>query len=117
MKVRDAALKVLSEASGPLHVEQITEKMLSQRLWETAGKTPSATVAATLYSHIKNNPESSPFILVAPQTFYLRPGYESVVPIQVIPGNATSATRTRAGHKTYSFTDLSLIHISEPTRL
>lgn len=72
MNVCDAAILVLEEASKPLHVNEITNRILSRKLWKSSGKTPTATVGARIYSDIKKNGDSSPFILHAPSTFGLR---------------------------------------------
>ncbi len=86
MGVRDAAIKVLKEADGPLHAREITKRILSQGLWKTTGKTPAATVSARLYSDIKKNGDDSPFILNGPQTFGLKEtgaGIGNMMPLMV----------------------------------
>jgi restriction system protein len=100
MTVKEAAVIVLSEAGTPLRAEEITKKLLSRGLWKTSGKTPEATVAANLYSDIKKKGEASPFRLVAPQTFDLRPGYQ---PEPEAHGHKSSPKK--ATGRTYSFTD------------
>ena len=72
MTILEAAIQVLKEGAEPLHVNEITRRILSRRLWKTSGKTPSATVGAKLYSDIREKGETSPFILHASQTFDLR---------------------------------------------
>ena len=72
MKSIDAIIKILEEAHKPLHVQEITEKLLNEGLWQTSGKTPADTIGAKLYSHVKKHGEHSPFIKVAPQIFALR---------------------------------------------
>jgi len=72
MSVRDAAIRVLQEAGGPLHAKEIAKRLLAKKLWQTSGKTPAATVAARLYMDIKKNGDKSPFVLVGSQTFGLR---------------------------------------------
>ena len=72
MSVREAAIQVLRDAGQPLTAQQMAERMLSRGLWQTEGKTPHATVAARLYTDIKNSGDGSPFVLVGPQTFGLR---------------------------------------------
>ena len=56
----------------PLHVNEITKRILSRKLWETSGETPEATVGARIYSDIKRNGDASRFFLHAPRTFGLR---------------------------------------------
>lgn len=48
MSWQDAIVKVLEDADKPLHTDEITAAILSDGLKSTAGKTPSATVAAMI---------------------------------------------------------------------
>ena len=48
MSWQDAIVKVLEDADKPLHTDEITAAILSEGLKSTAGKTPSATVAAMI---------------------------------------------------------------------
>ena len=106
MGVRDAAIKVLKEADGPLHAREITKRILSQGLWETNGKTPAATVSARLYSDIKKNGDDSPFILTGPQTFGLKETGATPKPTGKSQATqAKSATTAKSAGNTYSFTD------------
>ena len=59
MTVKEAAKKVLEASNEPLNVQQITERILEQGLWETEGKTPDQTVAAVLYMDIRKHGEHS----------------------------------------------------------
>ena len=72
MNVKSAAIQVLKEAGEPLHAREIAKKILAEGLWESAGKTPDATISARLYSDIKSKGEKSSFVKVGPQTFALR---------------------------------------------
>ena len=72
MNVCDAAVLVLREAGRPLHVNEITERLLSRGLWKTKGRTPAATVGARIYTDIRKNRDASRFIRHAPSTFGLR---------------------------------------------
>ena len=72
MNVKSAAIQVLKEAGEPLHAREIAKKIHAEGLWESAGKTPDATVSARLYSDIKSKGEKSSFVKVGPQTFALR---------------------------------------------
>lgn len=52
----EAALRVLEEAGGgPLHYREITRRALVEGLIQTSGLTPEATIAAILYSHMKQS--------------------------------------------------------------
>lgn len=72
MKIQDAAIQILRGAGKPLHVKEITERIMEAGLWSSDGKTPDATVGARLYSDIKEHGDQSTFVKVAPQTFFLR---------------------------------------------
>jgi hypothetical protein len=48
----DAAAQVLSEAGEPLNTKDMVERILSQGLWKTGGKTPSATIYAAIIREI-----------------------------------------------------------------
>lgn len=65
-----AAERVLRDAAEPMHVRDLTARMLDSGLWVTAGKTPTATVAARLATELKRR--SSIFARTAPGTFGLR---------------------------------------------
>src|ERR1043166_1076425 len=49
----DAAAKVLTDAGTPLGAKEMIERMLSQGLWKTEGKTPAATIYAAIAREIK----------------------------------------------------------------
>jgi restriction system protein len=72
MTVKEAAIQILNTEAKPLHVKVMTDMILSRGLWQTQGKTPTATVGAQIAADIKHNGENSPFIRVAPQTYRLR---------------------------------------------
>ena len=63
MNVCEAVILVLEESNTPLHVNEITKRILSRKLWGTSGKTPAATVGARIYSDIKKNGDASRFVL------------------------------------------------------
>jgi len=72
MSARDAAEEVLRQAGTPLHVADLTKRILESGLWSADGKTPQATVAARISTDIKKRGSASPFVRVAPNTFGLR---------------------------------------------
>lgn len=72
MSAREAAIQVLSDAGEPLHSEEITKRILENRLWETGGKTPCATVEAQICTDMQKKGAASPFVRTAPRTFALR---------------------------------------------
>lgn len=105
MKLIDAIIKILDEAQAPLHIQAITEKLLNDGLWQTSGKTPSDTVGAKLYTHIKKNGENSPFIKVAPQTFMLKDKNKHADGLESIPVYTEKSHEKQAQHSVLSFTD------------
>ncbi len=68
--MKDAAEKVLRDAEGPLHSDEITRRALDRKLIATKGKTPASTMAARLAVDAKK--KDSPFIRVVPGTYGLR---------------------------------------------
>jgi hypothetical protein len=72
MSWRDAIVKVLNEAEGPLHYSEISEQILSHGYYKTDGATPAATVNAQISSSIKHDGAKSPFLRVGKGTFTLR---------------------------------------------
>lgn len=73
----DLCKEVLTSTKVPMSAEEIWQKAeeagLSVKIG-TKGKTPSATIAAQLYTHIKNNDDNSDFVQVSkrPARFSLR---------------------------------------------
>ena len=61
MTTLEAALKVLQDAGTPLHYVEITKRVLAAKLWQTAGKTPEATINARLGVDVKKNGPASAF--------------------------------------------------------
>ena len=76
MDVKAAAIRVLRQAGTALHARDIAARMMAAGLWQSRGKTPAATVAARLYSDIKQAGNRSPFIKAGAQTFALRDSAE-----------------------------------------
>ena len=72
MTVYDATVQILKEAGRPLHVNEISKRIIEAGLWITQGKTPEASVGACLYSDTKKRGNQSTFVKVRPRTFVLR---------------------------------------------
>lgn len=106
MSVRDAAVQVLRDAGSPLHAKEITERILTRKLWEPHGKTPAATVSAQLYTEINKQGDKSRFVLTAPQTFGLRELGAKPSPGAASPPAKPAAMPSHAAAPTvYSFTE------------
>ncbi|MEW6621013.1 MAG: HTH domain-containing protein [bacterium] len=74
---QEAIVKVLMEAGGALHYQDITERILSKKIKKSVGATPHSTVAAKITSSIKHDGIQSPFVKVAKGTFALREQIQS----------------------------------------
>ncbi|KPV54081.1 hypothetical protein SE17_05910 [Kouleothrix aurantiaca] len=70
----DAAFKVLAEAGEPLHVDEITRRILAQNLWTTNGKTPEYTVNTNIINDIKKLGSASRFRHLGHRTYTLQNG-------------------------------------------
>jgi len=57
MTYYEAAIQILRSAKRPLTARQIFEQAVEKGLVTTSGKTPDATMRATLYKQAHNNPE------------------------------------------------------------
>lgn len=85
MSVLDGAVAVLEKADRPLHYREITKRLLEENLWQTAGKTPEATVRGALGEDVRRRGAASRFQRTAKGTFALRAWNqpESVQKLQV----------------------------------
>lgn len=61
MSVLDAAAHVLKQSRQPMKCKDLIEKMLSQKLWSTAGKTPAATLSSAIQREISTKRKASRF--------------------------------------------------------
>ena len=57
----DAAAQVLAEAGEPMGCKEMVERMLAKGLWQTSGKTPSATIYAAIIREIATKGDDSRF--------------------------------------------------------
>jgi len=80
MNFKQAAIAVLKAVNSPLHSEEITTQAIEQGLLETEGKTPEATMAAQLYTDIKQKGAKSAFVQVDKNTFALNSVLENELP-------------------------------------
>ena len=67
----DAAVKVLAQAGEPMSCKAVVEKMLAQKLWQTKGKTPQATIYAAIIREIAAKGEKARFKKTARGRFVL----------------------------------------------
>lgn len=95
----DAAAEVLRQAGKPLHVRNITSRILELGLWTTQGKTPWSTVNAMIGTEIDRKGEKSRFLKIKPSVYDLK---ESGLHVDH-PG--PNATETRDPNQGVSLTD------------
>ncbi|NLW92951.1 MAG: restriction endonuclease, partial [Syntrophomonadaceae bacterium] len=105
MSVKTAATEMLKKAQSPLHAEAIADQIIAAGLWTSDGKTPGATVSATLYSDIKKNGDKSAFVQVGPQTFALRDASAKPTHGDVAPPDVIKTTKPPSANAGHSFTD------------
>ena len=68
----DAATQVLAASKEPMRCKDIVDKMLSQGLWSTKGKTPHATIYAAIIREIQSKGVASRFEKVDRGRFQIR---------------------------------------------
>ncbi|MES2528677.1 MAG: restriction endonuclease [Bdellovibrionota bacterium] len=71
LSFKKASVEVLKKHGKPMSRDEIAEQILILNLVASEGKTPEATIAAQIYTDIKNNP-NSPFMIVSRGLFALR---------------------------------------------
>ena len=72
MHVLEAAAQVLRAAGQPLHYKAIASRIVEAGIWVPKGKTPQATVNASLSAHIKEMGGQSTFVRVSRGVYGLR---------------------------------------------
>ncbi|HOI56760.1 MAG TPA: winged helix-turn-helix domain-containing protein [Phycisphaerae bacterium] len=58
------AAKVLAESSEPLNCQQMVERVLATGLWQSAGKTPAATLSSAILREVTTKGPASRFVKV-----------------------------------------------------
>lgn len=71
MTWREAITKVLGESPTPLHYQEITKRIIADKLRKNLGATPAASVNAQISSSIKHDGADSPFLRMDKGTFAL----------------------------------------------
>ncbi len=67
----DAAAQVLAKAKAPMSAKELVEKMIADKLWSSAGKTPDATLYAAMIREIQAKGKDARFIRPEPGKFAL----------------------------------------------
>lgn len=87
----DAARKVLTEAGVPLHVTDLTHRMIEQGYWQPQGKTPIDSVRSALAVDISERGHASLFERVHKGIFGLRSSVQIVALSVMHPTSVDSA--------------------------
>jgi hypothetical protein len=86
---------ILEQAGQPLHVNELTRRLLDSGQWRSEGKTPSATVGARLYMDIRKNGAASLFIQTGKATF----AHWVTAPFGISPRRPSDGRRFRHGRR------------------
>ena len=73
----DAAAQVLKDAKGPMTTKEMVEQMLAKGLWQTAGKTPAATIYSAILREIATKGTDARFRKADRGKFELATGKEA----------------------------------------
>ena len=57
----DAAIQVMKAAGTPMNCQEVVKAILEQNLWETAGKTPAATLYSSILREIQKKGSEARF--------------------------------------------------------
>ena len=101
----EAAIRILKNAKGALHVSDITKRMQDDGLWLSEGKTPEKTVSARISADIKSRGDQSIFVRVAPQTFSLREMDAANSERDSTEQDVHATAISQSGHENLTFTD------------
>jgi restriction system protein len=107
VSLANAIVEVLSESIDPLHYQEITTRVLSSGRWTTTGKTPEATVSATLSTNKKL------FVAHGGGIYGLRTSPGSLEPIEVPLVSEAVEVRTDSGLKHFTYLEAAEFLLSE----
>lgn len=96
---KQIALKVLEEEKKPLSFYDITNLARNRGYLKTTGKTPERTMGAQLYTDIKENGVSSPFIQLGKNTFGLRSWNMEVIEEKILKEEKEEARESLLNRK------------------
>lgn len=78
MSFKEAALVLLKRTGRPMTAREIVTTALVEGLLKSGGKTPDASLAGQIYTDIQKRGQESPFLIVGPRTYALKPDQEAV---------------------------------------
>jgi DNA-directed RNA polymerase delta subunit len=78
LSFKEAALLILKRENRPMTAKEIVSLSLSEGLLKSVGKTPDASLAGQIYTDIHRNRNLSPFVIVGPRTYALKPDSEKL---------------------------------------
>src|SRR5689334_18204186 len=79
--LRQAARQILLQIGSPLKPDELIQRALDAGLIATTGKTPTASMAAQLYTEIQQHGDSSVFVKAGKGRFGLRAWVQSPGPV------------------------------------
>ena len=71
MQIDDAIFQVLNESDRPLHILEITAKIIEQNLYCFSAKNPPSSIGPKLYRDIKHDADTA-YVQTAKATFFLK---------------------------------------------
>jgi len=113
MKASDAAYEVLKSAGEPLHKDELTKRMIEGGLWQSEGRTPSATVTSILGTEIAELGAASRFVRREPNVFDLRRD-DDPIPALEAPNDGPKAWMFQANPKRHDLLAGIAAHATEP---
>lgn len=72
MTALEACYEILKKEGRPLHISELTKRVLESGLWKTSGKTPDKTITAAINTEINTNGDKTRFTRVESATFYIK---------------------------------------------
>lgn len=93
LSLKDAARKVLVNAGGPLHYQEITKRIIDSNLGTSKSQTPAASVNAVITVDMKQKGASSNFVRVEPGVIGLRNQGASLALSEIAPEESERRVR------------------------
>ncbi len=81
MSFKEAALVLLKRTGRSMTAREIVTTALAEGLLKSGGKTPDASLAGQIYTDIQKRGQESPFLIVGPRTYALKPEQEVVATV------------------------------------
>jgi len=106
MTFKAAAIKILKKEGKPMHYTEITKQILDQKLVETAGETPEATLASEISKEIRKKGPHAVFVKIDKGTYEINPDIEDYeIELGETSDLKSSFIRAVTFHQSYSYED------------